>query len=480
MSISAAEVAGFPLARIEAHKPLPLLADVNPAWAAALAALHAKAVAPVLGSAKTALTESEWAALNAKFAAYETWLGGKAGGSVEKLGLTRIREILAGPGRAALAALVAADAALAPEFQAVTDVERLARYHRDLRALLHNFVNFADFYSPDRAAIFQAGTLYLDSRSTEFCVRVEAPAPLAAMSKAYIAYCALTRPGSAPMTIAACFTQGDSDYLFVGRHGIFYDRQGRDWDAVITSIVDNPISIRQAFWSPYKKLIRMIEEQVAKRAAAADSASSAKLASTAEVTANLDKAKPAAEPVKKIDVGAVAALGVAFGALTTAFGYFLGFFKGMPLWQVPLVAIGAMLLISLPSMIIAALKLRQRTLGPILEGNGWAVNGRVKINIPFGTKLTDLATLPANAKRSLEDPYEDKAAARRRRQFVLLGLLLLIAAGWVRWDATQHRDPDNKRPRYFWEDRTAPAKPDGTKSAAPLPAPAANTTKSGN
>ena len=56
----------------------------------------------------------------------------------------------------------------------------------------------------------------------------------------------------------------------VGRNGIFYDRKGRDWDATITKIIDNPISIRQAFWSPYKKVVRMIEEQVAKRAAAAD------------------------------------------------------------------------------------------------------------------------------------------------------------------------------------------------------------------
>jgi hypothetical protein len=45
-----------------------------------------------------------------------------------------------------------------------------------------------------------------------------------------------------------------------GRNGIFYDRKGLDWDATITKIVDNPISIGQAFWSPYKKLLRWIEE----------------------------------------------------------------------------------------------------------------------------------------------------------------------------------------------------------------------------
>jgi hypothetical protein len=462
LSISAAEVGSFPLARVEAHKPLPLLADVNPAWAAALAALHAKAVTPVFGPAKTTLTETEWAALNAKFAAYETWLGGKAGGSVEKLGLARIREILAGPGRAALAALVARDAALAPEFQAVTDVERLARYHRDLRALLHNFVNFADFYSPDRPAIFQAGTLFLDSRSTEFCVRVDAPVPLAAMSKTYIAYCDCRRSDGATMKIAACFTQGDSDYLFTGRNGVFYDRAGRDWDATITSIVDNPISLRQAFWSPYKKFVRLIDEMAAKRAAAADAAANDRLGKVADkaVTATADavaaRAVQASQtaapppPPKKLDVGVVAALGVAVGAISGALATVGAKLADMHLWQLPLIVAGVMLAISLPAVIIAFLKLRQRNLGPILEANGWAINGRVKINIPFGTKLTDLAILPANAKRVLDDPYEDKSAARRRRQLLLLAVLLAIAAGWIRWDATQHRDTDNQ-PRYFWQ-----------------------------
>jgi len=467
LSITAAEVAGFPLSRVAADGSLPLLTGVNPAWAAALATLHTAAVAPVHGVEKTSLTAAEWVALNAKFAAYETWLGGKAGGAVEKLGLDRAKEILGGPGRAALAALLVADAGLAPEFKAISDVERLVRYHRDLRALLHNFVNFADFYSRDRWAIFQAGTLFLDSRSTELCIRVAGANPLAAMSKAYIAYCLCTRAGSPPMTIAACFTQGDSDYLFVGRHGLFYDRAGRDWDTVITSIVDNPISIRQAFWSPYKKFVRMIEEQVAKRAAAAEAASSTKLAAAAEKTANADTAKPAELP-KKVDVGAVAAIGVAISGAVTAMTLILGYVFQLKLWQYPLVLVGLVLVISMPSMIIAWLKLRQRTLGPILEGNGWAVNGRVKINIPFGSALTDLATLPPGAKRSLDDPYEDKEAARQRRNAIALTVvvLLLAAAVFIRWQ-------ESKNGRYFWQPAPVAAPAAAAAPAVVVTAPAA-------
>lgn len=441
LKISADEVSGFPLARIEAHRPLPLLEGVNPAWAAALATLHKVAVAPVLGVAKNVLTEAEWTALNQQFAAYEAWLGDKNGGAVEKLGITRIKEILASPAREKLADLVARDKALEPEFTAMTDVDRLVHYHRDLRALVHNFVNFADFYSRDRYAIFQAGTLFLDSRSTELTLKVEGPNPLAAMSRMYIVYCTCTRIGSASMNIAACITQGDSDYLFVGRHGIFYDRKGQDWDAVVTSIVDNPISLRQAFWSPYKKFIRMIEEQVAKRAAAAEAASSGKLSAVAtDVThaappptagAPAPAAPPPAAP-RRVDVGTVAALGVAVGAIGGALATLATGLARLAPWQLPLVVLAVILAISLPSMVIAWLKIRQRTLGPILDGNGWAINGRVKVNMPLGLKLTHAAHLPPKARRSLDDPYEDKDA-RRRRRIWFVAVLLLIAGVVVAW-----------------------------------------------
>src|ERR1035437_9284183 len=427
LKITPEEVAGFPLARIEAGRPLPLLETVNPAWAAAMATLHAAVIAPVLGAGKTSLIEAEWTALNAQFAAYETWLGGKAGSVVEKLGVDRARVVLAGKGRAALTSLLAQDKALEPEFNAISAVDRLVRYHRDLRTLLHNFINFADFYTHDRLAVFQAGTLYLDSRSCKLCIRVDDPvahAVLAGTSKAYITYLDCHRPGGETMKLAACFTQGDSDYLFVGRNGVFYDRAGRDWDATIAKIVDNPISLRQAFWSPYKKLIRMVEELVARHAAAADAAVVTKVAASGDAAA-----PPAHVVPRKIDIGTVAALGVAVGAIGGALATLATGLARMAPWQLPLVLVALMLLISLPAVIIAALKLRQRTIGPLLEANGWAINGRVRINIPFGKALTERAVLPAGSRRSLVDPYADKAAANRRRLALLL--LIIVAAALV-------------------------------------------------
>ena len=173
-----------------------------------------------------------------------------------------------------------------PEFSAIAEVERLVRYHRDLYKLMNNFVSFRDFYGRKDKAIFQAGTLYLDQRSCDLCLSVEDAGKhgiMAGLSGTYLAYCDLARKGSGEkMQIVAAFTDGDSDNLMVGRNGIFYDRKGRDWDATISKIIENPISIRQAFWSPYKKVARMIQEQIAKRAATADQAATARLAQRVE------------------------------------------------------------------------------------------------------------------------------------------------------------------------------------------------------
>ena len=90
-------------------------------------------------------------------------------------------------------------------------------------------------------------------------------------------------------------------------------------------------------------------------------------------------------------------LSLAVGALATAFASIMVFLGKFEQWQVPLVFAGIMLVISAPSMAIAWLKLRKRNLGPILDANGWAVNAKAKMNVPFGGALTGVATLPPGA-----------------------------------------------------------------------------------
>ena len=435
LAAAGADVGAFPIARVEPGRALPLEEGVNPAWAARIAALSRDAVLPILGGGRKVLQAVDWADLATRFGPYEAWLAAKAGGKVEALGPSRVRAIVSGGARKAVEALLARDEAFAPEAAAVGDLVRLVHYRRDLGTLLRNFVSFADFYDPRRSAIFQAGTLFLDARSCELCIRVDDPsahAVIAVLSRCYLAYCDCRRPGSETMKIAACFTQGDSDYLILGRNGIFYDRKGRDWDATIVKIVDNPISIRQAFFSPYKKFLRLVEEQLAKFAASKAKAADEKLESAAAKGADAalaGKAPPAPAPVDvgKM-VGIIDALSVGVGALGTLFGGFVSGFMDLRPWWAKLAALGGVVLvISGPSVLVAWLKLRHRTLGPILDACGWAVNGRVRINLPLGTALTERAVLPPGARRRLDDPYADAGAKRRRRTLWLLAALVAAA-----------------------------------------------------
>ncbi len=434
LSAAAVEVAGFPLARVEPGRPLPLDAGLNPAWTAAMAELRATCVSPLLG-ARAALVEADWHSLGAAFAGYQGWYAEPAGLRVAPLGLERIRQVLASGAEAAIAALIARDLALAPEAETIEAVEKLIRCHRDLHRLCLNFVNFKAFYDRGEPSIFQAGTLYLDQRSCELTLPVESPgrhAAMAGLAGAYLAYCDCVRPGTGEQrTIVAVFSQGDDDNLMVGRNGIFFDRKGLDYDATIVKIVANPISLRQAFWSPYKKIVRLIEQQIAKRAAAVDAGAETHLKAAA-APGTMKKEE------KKIDIGTVAALGVAVGALSTALAYFLGLFKGIAAWQFPLLAGTFLLLISLPSVVLAFMQLRKRNLGPILDANGWAVNAKARINVPFGTSLTGIARLPQGATVDPGDRFAEKASVWPK---VLLALFLvwwlhafLNEEGWFhRW-----------------------------------------------
>lgn len=468
LSITAQEMAGFPLAHVQPNRPLPLDAGLNPAWSDAIQTLRQAAIRPLFGDVSE-LSAAQWSQLTGTLAAHAAWAAGRPAVQLGALDDARVRQILASGSEARVLDLLQRDEALAAETAGMDAVEKLVRLNRDFVRLLQNFVSFGDFYSRKRPATFQAGHLFLDSRECTLCLRVDDAgkhAVLASLSKCYLAYCDLTRnSGAEKMTVLAVFTQGDSDYLTVGRNGLFVDRKGQDWDATITKIVDAPISIRQAFFAPYKKFVRLVEEQVAKRAAAADAAADARLNTQAEALAHADKsaatpppaAAPAAAP-KKIDLGTIALIGTAISGVAAMVGLVLEKFFGLGMYM-PLGILAIVLLISGPSMLIAALKLRQRSLGPILDASGWAINGRVRVNIPFGTALTHIAKLPPGASLSLQDPFEEKKSA--------WPMLLLVGAVLLMGSYTAYRQG--------WLDRWLPANFKKTAEASVTVVPAANT-----
>jgi hypothetical protein len=475
ISINAGELAGFPLAEAAAGKPLALPGAVNPAHAAALATLREAAIKPLLGDVSE-LTEAGWAALQSRLAPFAAWQAAQVSPAAGKLGLARVRQLLTGSARQDINALLARDKSFERQAGAIAGVEKLIRFVRDLHGLCINFVNFKNLYAGDAPAIFQAGVLYLDHRSCHLCLNVDDAArhsAMAGLAGAFLAYADCVRKGTGEkLSIVAIFSQGDDENLMVGRNGVFYDRKGRDYDATLTKILPNPISLREAFWAPYKKVVRLIEEQVSKRASAADAVATAQLAEGVQA--------PAPPSKMKFDPSVIALISVAIGSLGVAFTTFLAFLGKFAAWQLPLLIIGIMLIISGPSMLLAFVKLRRRNLGPILDANGWAINSTARINVPFGTRLTDIAVLPPGSKVDIHDRYAEKSAILPKVIVVLLIAAWFFAFIWdvgiLREWTKDWKTPLGKPP--FWViEKAEKEKAEKEKSKPPISTNSASTNK---
>ena len=336
---------------------------------------------------------------------------------LQKLGLAVIAEDAVKPGmseakfkemgsqiaewEAAKAAAEGANAeALATARAEYMPLRKLLLLHRDFYRLLRNFVTLEDFYDLNDKTIasFQAGTLIIDQRACHLCIRVndmgkhDAQAPLSGM---YLIYCNCENKKTGKTAqIVAAVTQGEIKNLSVGKNAVFYDNDGLDYDATVYKIIENPISIRQAFWTPYRKFSKWVEDKINKSAAEKDAKAFDDMTAKADAAA----ADPAAEKKPAFDIakfaGIFAAIGMALGMIGAALASVAAGLAALTWWQNILVFICILLVISGPSMIMAWLKLRRRNLAPVLNANGWAVNADAIISVPFGKTLTEQVAFP--------------------------------------------------------------------------------------
>ena len=430
------EISSYPLARVTGKPEIPLDEPVNPAWAS-----HFETIKSVLAPSVKSVTEASWAELGAMFSAYTAWQASKAGAVVEGLGMEAVKDMLAKDRKSSILELIASDIALKEEADNIEMVDKFLHIYRDFYRLVRNFVTFNDFYDKKSKApaIFQCGKLIVDQRECRLCMHVADAAKhnaTAAVSGMYLVYCdCVTKTNPSKLQIVAAVTVGEVGDLFVGKNAIFYDNAGLEWDAVITKIIDNPISVAQAFWSPYRRMAKVIEDLITKNAADKDakimSEATAKInAAPASIPASPD-GKPATPPPFDIGkfAGIFAALGMALGMIGTALTKIFEGVFALQWWQLILAFVAIMLVISGPAMVMAWLKLRRRNIAPLLNANGWAINAASKISIPFGETLTDQAKFP---KMRLKDPYAKKGLAPWKKWMISFAVLAVVAAGlWV-------------------------------------------------
>lgn len=437
-------LAGTPLATPRADGTLPLDEAINPVYREQFASLRRAVLAPVLGNA-TRLTRSEWHRAKAVFAPFFAWEKNKPAEPFEQLGEARVRALLDEQLRARIAHFIGLDEAAAGELQQLQDLEQLVLYQRWLVELTNNFVNFSAIYQPEKQALVEMGSMVIDGRRLDFCVKVAdraAHKKVAAESLIYLVYADILAKDSdaAAYQVAAPVTAGERGRLRVGKRGLFIDNDGKEWDAVVAEIVEQPISVKEAAFAPFRKAAQFVSKKIEDWVGAQQSASEKKLMDSADkaVTETQQGAEKLAEgqaaataapagDKKKLDVNSlILGGGLALAGLGAVLAGIFAALTSLKGW----LAIGGIVLAVMAlSGLMGWFKLRRRDMSLLLEASGWAVNVRMKVNRHIGRVFTRTPPLPRDAKiervRLAIDDEEQGHAAR----WIVLALLALFAVG---------------------------------------------------
>jgi len=430
-----AVLARAPLAEPNDEGLLPLRGPVNPYYAEALRELKEAVVERLVGEGVEQLSESQWNSVKATFDPYRNWLAGKRGPDVEKPGREKLRRYLEGHYADAVRALLAADREVAARLADARELKKLLLYHQHLLRLANNFVSFPDLYDPTRRAMFEMGSLVIDGRWFNFAVKVEdvrEHSKRAKRSGMLVMYCELRRADEKDVTMVAVpATAGTIGNLCVGKRGVFFDTLGQHYDACVIEIIENPISFREALVAPFVKLGRFIGGKIEAISGSAEKEVEAQLGqATQQVQAGIQEtvreAPRLARQAEQAPVQSAASasasrrdilLGasVSIAALSSAFAFITKTLAGVERADIITAVIVGAVVVVVPTAVVAGFKLARRDLSSILEGCGWAINVRMRLNRAQRKQFTR------------HEPYPADATGTPPRRWVVYVLLLLLA-----------------------------------------------------
>lgn len=415
-----------PVAPPTAEDTLDLAGPINAAYETEVAHLREDIAPRILGEeGARRLTRGDWEQVRGVFAAHRAWADGKAGVRVESLGRERLEECLAGPFRGRVDEMIAADFAVAGELDRISAVEKLILYRRWLLEFANNMVSLPRLYDPERRSMFERGTLIIDGRALSFAVGVsdrKQHRALAENSFMYVLYLEVTgRVGQGAeerFEVSAAVTSGESTGLYVGKRGVFFTPEGREWDARVVDIIVNPVSLGEAARAPFYKLGDFIMKQVEKFSKAQQSRVEGAVAAPAGSAATRDL---------------LLAGSVGLAALGSSFAYITKAMKEVHLHHVLIVIVGILVAIAGPSVAIAWFRLRKRDLTALLEASGWAVNVRIYVRGRLGRLFTHEPDLPRGAVRERTDLVARFArdVGKRRVNWTRVALVCLASAAII-------------------------------------------------
>ncbi len=438
-----------PVAPVSDNDHLVFEGPINPVFAPALMQFRERVWRGLFPRSEQAMSREQWCLVRSLFKAYEERMADNKGAAVEGLGIETIRDLLANDDRDDLLSRVAQDIAAGADIAAVSQVEKLLRFKQHLTEFANNYVAFPDFYDFNRKAAFEMGTLIMNGRRFTLCVHVDLPAEHGAIAKLagiYLMYCELSRHDTPEKRrVAVAVTAGNTREIYVGKRGVFCDRSGRYWDARVTSLIENHISLAEALWAPFKRFGEVISSQIEKLTASREKSIEKEFdAGFSQVSQTVDAGPPTAaaspasnqnaRPIMGGSGGMFVGGSVAVAALGTSFAFISKTFSEIGRINFLYTAAVILLIILLPTLILALLRLRARDISNILEACGWAINGRMRLTLRLARILSYAPGLPPDAFKcgtfAMNPPGWLRCAnPSRRRLVVLLGLLAVLALG---------------------------------------------------
>ena len=434
-----------PLATPHGGSALPLDGALNPADAAALRRL-AEVVGPALLGRDRPLTElrsEDVDALLAALAPHRAHAAAQPAGVPADVEDSVLEAIFVDPSVEALKQLCAADLAVADEVAQLHDLETLVLYQGHLWELFNNFVSFPDLFAPDRTALFVRGALVIDGRRLNLCQRVidkAAHRKIAVESRMFVIYIEATRRAGGvdhKEQLAVGVTAGTQGGIAVGKRGVFYDRDGLEWDAVVTDLIVNPISLVEAMFAPF---VRMRDAVMARIEGAANAQASSlekdlnAKAASAELPvppAGGAPATPAAAPAPPVEKpadtggnmqGMLIGGSLAFAAIGSSLAYVMKTVAETSALTIGLALGGLVLFLLGVSALLAWLKLRRRDLSALLEASGMALNARMYLSRYLASLFTLRPGVPSGASLRNDEP----TGALEKTLFALFILALLL------------------------------------------------------
>jgi len=426
-SIMEARVKNAPLAVPNPAGILEFDAMINPLYAERLFDLKEKVLKRALGKPVKQLKQKQWDEVKNIFAAHREWLKNERGTKVEKLGVDGLHRYLKGSYKEQVNELIAEDLAVADDLNQIHDLEKLILYQRWLMELVNNFVSFSSLYNPQCRALFEMGTLVIDGRQMTFTMRIQdrqAHKKIAEKSYMYLLYVEVTgcQEKEVKFEIVAVVTSGTAGRLRIGKRGIFLSIDGKEWDAEVVDIVENPISPWESVRAPFQQFTGFIKNQIDKF--------------TKSSQANLQKsvAAPSASGMTRdLMLGG----GLAIAALGSSFAYVTKALSQVKPSHVLITLVGVLVILLLPGMIMGFLKIRKRDMGVLLEALGWAVNVHMRLNNTLGKLFTHTPHLPKGASKERKDVVEQFVkefgftSSPSRKPAIVVLLVLLIVLGLV-------------------------------------------------